>query len=404
MYVVTDGSLTDSGTVTIDVQADEVTLVYSNTTSTTIRDRSKTTSTIQVPDAMTILDVNVQLTISHTRDQDLDVYLISPDGTRVELFTDVGGNGDHFTGTILDDQASVSITAGAAPFVGTYRPEGSLAALNGRNALGTWTLEITDDQWLYSGTLHGWSITITGGPMALLADGSSAGPATNAAALDPADAHWAVEQAISWWAPQVNVEPLRNINVYVSDLPAGYLGLAWGRSLTLDMNANGAGWFVDTASGQGAALSDVFATASRQMDLLTVVAHEVGHLLGYDHSDVADDLMYETLTPGTRRLPGSVPVTMTAMPRSAIVSSLLPERLDVSLNDLVDHALLPNEVDSNTGADGNLWMLPLVTADGAAQPQRTPDTVRARIVKTIVDEESALLDEELLDLLAASQQ
>ena len=112
VYVVTDGSLTDSGTVTIDVQADEVTLVYSNTTSTTIRDRSKTTSTIQVPDAMTILDVNVQLTISHTRDQDLDVYLISPDGTRVELFTDVGGNGDHFTGTILDDQASVTITAG----------------------------------------------------------------------------------------------------------------------------------------------------------------------------------------------------------------------------------------------------------------------------------------------------
>ena len=106
------------------------------------------------------LDVNVQLTISHTRDQDLDVYLISPDGTRVQLFTDVGGNGDHFTGTILDDQASVSITAGAAPFAGTYRPEGSLAALNGKNALGTWTLEITDDQWLYSGTLHSWSITV----------------------------------------------------------------------------------------------------------------------------------------------------------------------------------------------------------------------------------------------------
>ena len=112
VYVVTDGEFSDSGTVTIDVQADEVTLVYSNTTSTTIRDRSKTTSTINVPDAMTILDVNVQLTISHTRDQDLDVYLVSPDGTRVELFTDVGGNGDHFTGTILDDQASVSITAG----------------------------------------------------------------------------------------------------------------------------------------------------------------------------------------------------------------------------------------------------------------------------------------------------
>ena len=321
VYVVTDGALSDSGTVTVDVQPSEVTLVYSNTTSTTIRDRSKTTSTIHVPDAMTILDVNVQLTISHTRDQDLDVYLVSPDGTRVELFTDVGGNGDHFTGTILDDQASVSITAGAAPFAGTYRPEGSLAALNGRNALGTWTLEITDDQWLYSGTLHSWSITITGAPMALLAEASSGGASTNATALDPADAQWAVEQAISWWAPQANVEPLRNIHVYVSDLPAGYLGLAWGRSLTLDVNANGAGWFVDAARAR-CGVVQVPSTASRQMDLLTVVAHEVGHLLGYDHSDNANDVMAATLSVGTRRVPGSE-TRLLADSRELVVASPL---------------------------------------------------------------------------------
>jgi hypothetical protein len=38
------------------------------------------------------------------------------------------------------------------------------------------------------------------------------------------------------------------------------------------------------------------------MDLLTVLLHELGHLLGHDHE--ADGLMAETLTVGTRHVPG----------------------------------------------------------------------------------------------------
>jgi hypothetical protein len=139
------------------------------------------------------------------------------------------------------------------------------------------------------------------------------------------------------------------------------------------------------------------------VDLLTVVSHEIGHVLGYGHGNVAGDLMYETLTAGTRRLPGSAPVTMTAIPGSAIVSALLPERLDVPLNDLVDHSLMASEVERNGEADSDTWMLPLVTADCTTEPQRTADTVRARIAQTIADEEAELLDDELLDLLAAGQ-
>ena len=223
------------------VQPGEVTLVYSNTTPTTIRDRSKTTSTINVPDAMTIVDVNVQLNISHTRDQDLDVYLMSPDGTRVELFTDVGGNGDHFTGTILDDQASVSITAGSAPFAGTYRPEGSLAAFNGKNAAGHLDAGNHGRPVALQRHAHSWSITLTGDADGVDGrcvrcgfngrdgrTGSSRCRAGRGSSLCPGGPSHA------------NVERLEPIHVYVSDLPPGYLGLAWGQSLTLDVNANGA--------------------------------------------------------------------------------------------------------------------------------------------------------------------
>jgi subtilisin-like proprotein convertase family protein len=110
-----------------------------------------------------ITDVDVQVDITHTWDSDLDVYLISPSGTRVELFTDVGGSGDNFSDTILDDQAGVGIAFGVAPFSGSYRPEGFLSALTGENPNGTWRLEITDDAGGDTGTLNHWALRITAG-------------------------------------------------------------------------------------------------------------------------------------------------------------------------------------------------------------------------------------------------
>ncbi len=127
-----------------------------------IADQQTIVSTLAVSgQAGPLLDVEVQVNITHTWDADLDVYLISPNGTRVELFTDAGSSGDNFTDTILDDEAGVGIASGAAPFSGSYRPEGLLSALDGQDPNGIWQLEITDDAGGDVGTLNSWALRIT---------------------------------------------------------------------------------------------------------------------------------------------------------------------------------------------------------------------------------------------------
>ena len=120
------------------------------------------TSQLNFPFEYIISDVDVSINIDHNRDSDLDIYLISPDGTRVELTTDNGGTGHNYTDTVFDDQAEIAITSGTAPFTNTYKPEGNLSDFNGKNCQGVWKLEINDDEDGQGGTLHSWNINVCG--------------------------------------------------------------------------------------------------------------------------------------------------------------------------------------------------------------------------------------------------
>ncbi len=126
-----------------------------------IPDNGTLTSALAISDGGTIVDLNVKVKIAHTFAMDMDVFLIAPDGTRVELFTDVGGMADNFDNTILDDEATQLITTGKAPFAGSYRPEGSLADMIGKDFAGTWILEVTDDYDGDTGTLESWCLIAT---------------------------------------------------------------------------------------------------------------------------------------------------------------------------------------------------------------------------------------------------
>ncbi|MFT5324045.1 MAG: subtilisin-like proprotein convertase family protein [Planctomycetaceae bacterium] len=121
------------------------------------------TSQLVITDEIPIADLDVELDITHAFDGDLRVFLISPAGTRVELFTDLGGSGQGFTATVLDDESDISITTERAPFTGRFRPEGTLSDFDGESIAGVWTLEITDTFFLDGGTLNSWSLNVVPG-------------------------------------------------------------------------------------------------------------------------------------------------------------------------------------------------------------------------------------------------
>ncbi|MFO0974191.1 MAG: choice-of-anchor tandem repeat NxxGxxAF-containing protein [Phycisphaerae bacterium] len=115
---------------------------------------------ISVPGALTVADVNVKLNITHTYDADLTVSLTHNGTTRTLVFQR-GSSGDNFVNTIFDDEAAVPISAGTAPFTGSFKPEQALSAFDGMSAGGAWTMKVVDAAAQDTGVLNNWTLTIT---------------------------------------------------------------------------------------------------------------------------------------------------------------------------------------------------------------------------------------------------
>src|SRR5262249_5219886 len=113
------------------------------------------------------------------------------------------------------------------------------------------------------------------------------------------------EAVARWAAAGADLSTLGAIDIRIADLGGATLGLASGHTIWLDDNAAGWGWFVDPTPHD----DSEFSTPGNQgemhrIDLLTALEHELGHLLGYDHTD--DGLMADTLAAGIRETPTAV--------------------------------------------------------------------------------------------------
>lgn len=97
--------------------------------------------------------------IEHLYASDIDLYLLAPNGTLLELSTDNGGQGSNYTSTCFATTAVGSITDGEAPFTGEFLPEGDFNDLIGCPSNGRWRLVMIDDAMGFQGSLVKWSIT-----------------------------------------------------------------------------------------------------------------------------------------------------------------------------------------------------------------------------------------------------
>jgi hypothetical protein len=88
---------------------------------------------------------------------------------------------------------------------------------------------------------------------------------------------------------------LQGLQFVVTTLPVGHLGEYLPGTIYLDATADGYGWFLNPTTSP----------AASQVDLLTVVMHEMGHALGLPDITTPDstDLMAQALAVGMRRFP-----------------------------------------------------------------------------------------------------
>jgi hypothetical protein len=80
----------------------------------------------------------------------------------------------------------------------------------------------------------------------------------------------AVAEALQRWTEQYGTQPLAEVSFEVSDLRGLALGEDLDNTIRIDATAAGHGWSLTGEVGK--------------MDLLVVVMHELGHVMGLDHT------------------------------------------------------------------------------------------------------------------------
>ena len=162
-------------------------------------------------------------------------------------------------------------------------------------------------------------------------EASAAAPtdAPTAAELTAAQLDEVVEQAKSAWIAVKADADFTGLSISIADLVGLELGITAAKQVTIDGTAGGWGW---TVSGG-------------KMDLLTVVLHELGHVLGLEHAG-EDTLMGETLAPGETH-GAEAPQASSASAAPAATAAAAAASWTISLANGADHT-----VTISLGADG----------------------------------------------------
>jgi len=248
--------------------------------------------------------------------------------------------GPNWTSTVLTDQGGGEFVAQVTPPVtgGTAIFAEMTYIVNGAPLIFTTEISI---------------VTPVAAPLTL---GQSAIVPTQAGQeVSPSELAAIRSAAIDAWAAAgatpAQLAALATTSLKVADLPGTDLGQAAGQTVTIDVDAAGQGWFIDSTPGDNAEFSTQVGTdqlraqqgseAAGGVDLLSTVIHEFGHVLGVGHLDSTQpaDVMSESLLPGIRRLPDAADLVDSGNANSHPQSlSLETVRSLGSLNELLDFA------------------------------------------------------------------
>ncbi len=105
--------------------------------------------------------VKVCFNLQHPNNEELTIWIVSPDNTSVILTERLGGNSVNYTNTCVDMTSNNYIANNWGPFTGTFRSYHHLGKINnGGKANGKWKLRIKDNAKGNAGNLLNWSIQL----------------------------------------------------------------------------------------------------------------------------------------------------------------------------------------------------------------------------------------------------
>jgi hypothetical protein len=242
-----------------------------------------------------------------------------------------GSSPDSGTGSSVTVGSPGVLTTGSVNDSHTYTIGGK------KSSVFTVTVTVTDDDGA-SGT---GSFTVTVVKPELVVGGPvTVNPST--VVLSQYQLKPIVAAAINEWrAAGVSPAALKKLShtpVQIVDLNGGLVGGTFSGGILIDPTAAGHGWFVDpTPYNNSEFIGGAHGSAKGRIDLLTVVAHEMGNVLGLPETD-GHDVMGKWLAPGERRLPmaKTSTVKVVSLSRSGLdrTVSLLGAMTDLVPDDL----------------------------------------------------------------------
>ncbi len=146
------------------------------------------------------------------------------------------------------------------------------------------------------------------------------------------------EVIAAWQAAGLDADDVRKLDsapVQVGNLGTSILGLEASGAITINQTAAGYNWYLSATTGSspafgltgpgGEAVAAPGSPAADDVDLLTVLEHELGHVIGLTDNNQAGDLMDITLGLGIRRTPSAADLATIGGASNATVPASNPQ-------------------------------------------------------------------------------